>query len=447
MMKWWKRLWRDRRGNALVIAGAALPLLVGAAGLATDTIEWTLWKRELQRAADSAAIAGAYERVWGANETEATAAVSHDLTINQQTGMPLVGGYPQVSFPADTGEMRQQVRVVLAVQKRLPFSSLFMSAPPTIIARATAASVAGNGDACVHALETSAGKSGISITGNAEINMPDCTMHSNSPSSNSAYAKGSSEVYADAVSAVGGIQESSSWHINSYDPYAPSLEDPFKDVTPNPSDMKCAGEWVTKGKNVEWVPAVLDENTDFENAKDADGNDANCFESLSVGSNTVLDQIPDNFGPIYINGGDANIQGDFSCTGCAIVLTNQDSASTDIGELKVNASSKINMSAPTSGEFAGIAIYQDRRAQDSPSAQNKVNGNSDSTITGALYFPSQELDYNGTGNTTASCTMFVARRIKFSGNSSTSNKFKSLKDCALAGLPSASGVRRVRLVA
>ena len=160
-----------------------------------------------------------------------------------------------------------------------------------------------------------------------------------------------------------------------------------------------------------------------------------------------MDQIPDNFGPIYINGGDANIQGDFSCTGCAIVLTNQDSASTDIGELKVNASSKINMSAPTSGEFAGIAIYQDRRAQDSPSAQNKVNGNSDSTITGALYFPSQELDYNGTGNTTASCTMFVARRIKFSGNSSTSNKFKSLKDCALAGLPSASGVRRVRLVA
>ena len=81
MMKWWKRLWRDRRGNALVIAGAALPLLVGAAGLATDTIEWTLWKRELQRAADSAAIAGAYERVSGANETEATAAVQFALHV------------------------------------------------------------------------------------------------------------------------------------------------------------------------------------------------------------------------------------------------------------------------------------------------------------------------------------------------------------------------------
>ena len=57
-----RKLIEDRRGNALVIAGACLPLIVGAAGLATDTIQWTLWKRQLQRAADSAAIAGVYDR-------------------------------------------------------------------------------------------------------------------------------------------------------------------------------------------------------------------------------------------------------------------------------------------------------------------------------------------------------------------------------------------------
>ena len=58
MRKLFKKLWSNDRGNALIIAGAALPLLVGAAGLATDTIQWTLWKRQLQRAADSAALAG-----------------------------------------------------------------------------------------------------------------------------------------------------------------------------------------------------------------------------------------------------------------------------------------------------------------------------------------------------------------------------------------------------
>jgi len=40
-----RKLLKDRRGNALAIACAAMPLVIGAAGLATDTIEWTLWKR------------------------------------------------------------------------------------------------------------------------------------------------------------------------------------------------------------------------------------------------------------------------------------------------------------------------------------------------------------------------------------------------------------------
>ncbi|CAN5222785.1 hypothetical protein BH24PSE1_BH24PSE1_07510 [soil metagenome] len=85
---------------------------------------------------------------------------------------------------------------------------------------------------------------------------------------------------------------------------------------------------------------------------------------------------------------------------------------------------------------------------DKPSSNNKINGNSDSVITGALYFPNQELDYNGTGSTSATCTMFVSRRIVFSGNSSTSNQFKSRSDCALEGLPGSAGsTRRVRLVA
>jgi Flp pilus assembly protein TadG len=65
MFKFLKKLLRDRRGNALIIAGAALPLIIGAAGLATDTVQWALWKRQLQRAADSAALAGVYGEAQG----------------------------------------------------------------------------------------------------------------------------------------------------------------------------------------------------------------------------------------------------------------------------------------------------------------------------------------------------------------------------------------------
>ncbi len=450
MRKLIRNLWNDDRGNTLILAGMALPLLVGSAGLATDTIHWTLWKRELQRAADSAAIAGVYERLASNATTGVSGVVDHDLELNHHTGeiggvaLALEATYPKVSFPADAGDMVDQVKVELAVKKVLPFSSLFMSDAPVIHAEATAASVPGSDLFCVVSLEKDPKYSGIIISGNAGIDM-DCSFMSNSPSPNSAYAKGSAEVYADSVAAVGGIQESTNWHVDSYDPYSPAVADPFANVTPSPGDMKCAGKWKKQGNTNVWENDVLDENTVIADAVDSNGAKANCWSSMSVGANQTLN-LPS--GTYYINGGDAFIQGDLNCTGCTIVLTNKStSATAPIGEFKVNADAKINISAPT-GEndyYKGIAIYQDRRAPEGVNYVNKINGNSESVITGALYFPKQELQYNGTGNTVASCTLFVSRRINFTGNSGTLNKFKG-SGCTGAGLPEVEGGRLVRLV-
>jgi Flp pilus assembly protein TadG len=452
MRRLFRNLWNDDRGNALIIAGAALPLLVGSAGLATDTIHWTLWKRELQRAADSGAIAGVYDRLQR-NSTENTRnAVLHDLELNHHTGeiggtaLTFVTTYPKVTYPADSGVKVKQVKVELAVRKVLPFSSLFMTQAPLIHASATAASVPGSDEFCVVSLETNAKNTGILISGNAGISM-DCSFMSNSPSANSAYAKGSAEVYAQSVAAVGGIQESTNWHVDSYDPYSPAVADPFANVTPSPNDMKCAGRWKTQGGKTTWENDVLNETTDFANAKDSNGNKANCWSSMSVSSGKSL-TLPN--GTYYINGGDAFIQGDLTCSSCTIVLTNKSTSPTaTIGQFKVNASSKINITAPSGSTeyYKGIAIYQDRRAPSSASTVNKINGNSNSQITGSLYFPNQELQYNGTGNTAGTCTLFVSRRIDFSGNSVTLNKFKNNSQCSGTGIPLVEGGRLVRLVA
>src|SRR6187399_827058 len=109
-----RKLWNNDRGNALVLAAAGLPLLIGSAGLATDTIQWALWKRQLQRAADSAAIAGVYDRVAHAGSHDNTStAVDHDLDLNQHTNITLHTGYPQLAFPADAGGLKNQVQVTL----------------------------------------------------------------------------------------------------------------------------------------------------------------------------------------------------------------------------------------------------------------------------------------------------------------------------------------------
>lgn len=446
MFKSFKKLWNDKRGNSLIIAAAALPMVLGASGLAVDTIQWALWKRQLQRAADSAAIAGVYDRVNGGDETTAAAAVDKDIDLNHHAHADIVAGYPVLAFPDDAGDLQDQITVTLAVQRPLSFSGMFMTNPPLITASATAASVPGPGEFCVVSLETNGSKTGITVSGNAGIEM-DCSFMTNSPSNEAAIAKGSSEVHAVSVSAVGGITKSSNWDIDSYNPYSSALDDPFGDVNPSASDMKCAGHWETKGKKTEWVYDALTETTDVAAAKDSSGNAANCWTSISIGSNTSK-TLP--AGTYYVNGGDITVQGTLNCIGCTLVLTNSSTANNaTIGNLKVNAGANLNVDAPTSGTFQGIAVYQDRRAVDSNSANNQVNGHSGSLIQGALYFPNQELNYNGTGTTDAICTMFVSRRIIFSGNSTTTNKFKKGSECGAYGLPTVEGdaSRRVRLVA
>jgi len=191
MIGFFKKLWRDKRGNALIIAAAALPLVLGSAGLASDTIQWALWKRQLQRAADSGAIAGVYAIVQDEGaRTNVSTAVDRDLTHNSHIGYTttkFVGQPSTGSFASDP----YAVHVQLSVQKALSFSGMFMSLTPTITATATA-TVAPSGRYCVVSLEDTA-TTGITMTGNATVNLG-CGMITNSTSMTAAVATGSSSV-------------------------------------------------------------------------------------------------------------------------------------------------------------------------------------------------------------------------------------------------------------
>ncbi len=423
-----RKLIKDRRGNALAIACAAMPLVVGAAGLATDTIQWTLWKRQLQRAADSAALAGVYDRSSNSGATTTTlATVQHDVEINNHTWMSLKSGYPTTTYPADTALLTNQVGVTLAVQEPLPFSSLFMSTPPIIYATSRAASVSAGGSACMQALETSATAQGITNIGNTTVTAPTCILYSNSPSANSASAGGSSLITAKAVAAVGGISQSKNWIVKNYIPYSPPLPDPFAGVSPDPGAMNC-------------TTAALTEDTDWSTLPAG----TNCFSSISTKPNKTLN-VPAGKGPIYVNGGNVDLKGNFNCSGCTIVLTNKSTSDTaTIGTLTSNAQAQNNITAPTSGTFKGIAIYQDRRAT---AGTNKVNGGSNNVIQGAVYFPKSILQVNGTGDAVSLCAMWVAKNIQLIGTSTIKISSPDDSECSGSGMPKSSAVRMVRLVA
>src|SRR5687768_615160 len=226
MIAFLKSLWKDRRGNALVIAAASLPLVLGSAGLASDTIQWALWKRQLQRAADSAALAGVYSIAAndGAN-TGVDAAVTRDLAVNSHVGITTtkdVDSSPTVgAFTADPFA----VRVELSIQKELSFSSFFLSTAPTITAAATA-TIVPSGQYCVVSLEDTA-VTGINATGSTNLNLG-CGMITNSTSLSAAVATGSSNVVASPIAAVGGIPASNNWGAGTtLQPFTVAQDDPF----------------------------------------------------------------------------------------------------------------------------------------------------------------------------------------------------------------------------
>jgi Flp pilus assembly protein TadG len=464
-----RKLLKDRRGNVLAIACAAMPLIIGCAGLATDTIEWTLWKRQLQRAADSAALAGAYDRAQATNSatTNTPTAVCNDIAVNLHTWMNLIGtspctgsagSYSDIQYP-NTGApfVTNQVQVTLRIQQRLPFSSLFMSTAPTIQAVATAGTVSYGGTPCMLALNTTG--TAINNSGNTTVSAPTCIFYSDSASSNSAAAGGSSAITAKAVAGVGGIASSNNWNVQSYLPYSPSLPDPLAPpsttaVTPDSNDMKCAGHYETHGggptATTTWVYDDLTDGTDMASATylDASGTvqtGANCWKSLSVGSNRSL-TVPSTWnGPLYVNGGNVDLQGAFTCASCAIVLTNKDTSTTaTIGTFSSNAQATNNITAPTSGTYKGIAVYQDRRASGNI---DKINGGTGNVVNGVVYFPNDTLWLNGTGDSVSLCAMYVAKNLVFNGTSTIAISSAADAACFGIGLPNTQSVSIVRLIA
>ena len=433
-----KRLWRDRRGNSLAIAGAALPLVLGSAGLASDTIQWTLWKRQLQRAADSAAMAGVYAIASGkpvgncANIATATYAnpVAYDLRKNNFTGITTYCG---VTNPPSVGGFTTDpnaVRVVLEIEKKLAFSGLFLRTAPTIRGISTA-TIVPSGTYCVKAL-VNLPVTGIDATGSTVVDLK-CGMITMSTSMSAAVATGSSSVTASPIAAVGGIPASNNWGAGTVlQPFSLAQDDPFGNVNVPTPTSPCQNfnfaENKPNGAPITITPA---------------SGEIMCFKSdIDVKGDIT-------FGPgIYVLDGASlsmnNTGAKLTCNGCTFVLTTSGTDMSKIGTVDLNGG-KLDLTPPNTGCvkntascYDGMIFYQDRRATLDNSI--KINGNNMSKIEGAFYFPRSELTFNGTAGMNTNCMQIVSWKVTFTGNSGITNS------CPAGSSASSFEGKRIRLV-
>jgi hypothetical protein len=104
-----------------------------------------------------------------------------------------------------------------------------------------------------------------------------------------------------------------------------------------------------------------------------------------------------------------------SDVGVTIFLTG---SGTDYAQVDIAGGATVNISAPTSGTYQGIAFYQDRNAPPvSDVSANNFNGGSSMEIKGSIYIPNQAVQFSGGNDASGGCTRIVAFQVDFVGNS------------------------------
>jgi hypothetical protein len=126
------------------------------------------------------------------------------------------------------------------------------------------------------------------------------------------------------------------------------------------------------------------------------------FSGISLNGNGTV-----NFAPgIYYMTGDFVCHGTPGITGTGVMFYFTNGAS-----WKCSGNDTINITAPSTGPYAGILMYQDPNDHSGPT----IGGNVGSTYNGVLYFPKSQITFFG-NNTSFAVGIVVAEAFALSGN-------------------------------
>ncbi len=377
-------------GQALVLAAMGLTLFILAAGLGIDMGFLRYQKRLQQSAADSAAIAGAAEIPYSGCATGSCSGATTDSASNGFTDGVNNVTVTVYSPPNDGPHAGLAGYVEVLVTKIQPtfFVKIAGVNSATVTARAVAY-LSGNLQNCMYALGT--GNGGITNNG-GNISAPNCGIISN----HNLRTTGGGSTTAREIGVAGFASGN-----NSPTPKTGIVPaaDPLSYLQP-PATGGClgAGAGIVNGT----TPVIL--------------NPGNYCGGISIqgAQNVTL-----NPGVYTITGGGLTFGGTGTVSGTGVTLYIGGSG----GTVSLSGAQTVNLSAQTTGTDAAILFYQDP----GNTSAATISGTSNSTLEGALYFPSAALTIDATGNN-AAYTIAVAKTLQLGGTSALNfpSNFSSL---------------------
>ncbi|WP_348629087.1 pilus assembly protein TadG-related protein [Mesorhizobium sp. M4B.F.Ca.ET.017.02.2.1] len=391
-------------GNVAVIFAFALPVVVGGAGLGVETSLWYYSSLKLQAVADAAAYAGALEKIAGSDNPTIVAAATQSATSNDF----VAPGTIEVNTPPLSGPNTANKAVEVIVKHNLDryFTAIFNSAPVPQQARAVAR-ITDASKACVLALSPSAVQAAL-FSGNTTVNLTGCSVMSDSVAADAIRTQGSATLKADCLITVGGmvLNNPVTTTCSSNLTQALPASDPFSSLPTPAATNPC------RNVNGNKTSQTLQPGT-YCSGMDLKGN-----VTLQPG--------------VYVVQGGMKINANAVVAGSGVTIFMAGS-----NTVSMNGTATVTLSAPTSGTYSGMLFYGDRTGT---AAQSTFNGTATSLLTGAIYFPKQQVNYLGNFSGSGGCTQVVADTIQWSG--STTIK----QDCTSLGMKDIPATQSVQLV-
>jgi Flp pilus assembly protein TadG len=351
-----KAMLKDECGQALALTALGMTMLLAFMALALDTGTLFRAKRRLQIAADAAAVAGTLDYLYNGSTTTAAAAAKAASAQNGYTDGSN-GVSVSVSDPPTDGPNSGNAAFYEAVVTK-PIPTTFMGiagfSTVTVGARAVAG-VPTAGSACIWIMANSG--TAFDLQGSYDIEATGCGIYVNSPSSNALSVTGNGgTLNAKFLDVVG-----SSTSIHATQPTAPTLDaaprkNPWGNLTgPTPSNGGCTTTDTTTTSITGSVTGPgLNKAICYTKAVTLNG------ATLGAGTYTFENGVTIS-GTVTVNSGTIDIYS---------------------GTFNQPSNTLLNITAPTSGTYNGIALLQ--TATDTNDLQVQF-GSNNQTLDGYIF--------------------------------------------------------------
>jgi hypothetical protein len=392
------------RGYSLLLATLGMTGVLGFTGMALDFSYYYSRKRVMQTAADAGALAGAHEvfrqKTSYTNSSALAATAANGFTHNS-AGVTVTVNHPPTSG-YHTGDT-QYVEVVVSQPTPSMFLRIFNLDSATITARAVAGKRPFKPAHCIYALNPVEEKT-FTVTSQSRLNAT-CSIQDNGTPYNAFNVESGSTVQATAINVVGGSNiTSGSVATPSPSTGMASVADPLASLEP-PAVSSCSynNKYVVSSATATLNPGVY-------------------CQGIEIGSGSTVTFNP---GLYILKDGGLLVASQSRVTGAGVTFFN--TGGEKYQPIRFESGSFADLSAPTSGQWAGLLFYQDRNAgKPGDKYYNQVASSGLASFIGTMYFPTQYLTLAASNTTTTIEGMIIASVIEVASNSNV----------AMSGFPS-----------